>query len=715
MNNKRAGLLALIVLGVATLLMVFFVLPRISSDDKPIGDAINDAGNAVKNSVEMGGEKAGDLLTDAAKDTETVADKVGRLAESANQSIKDMTGRFADGKVPSNDEFTAARKTVEDSLKELENIDIPEAIDENTSRLLTTARSAAERTIAFLRGLPADASAAADQVRRLPGVFTGTDDGAPRPTPAAPATPPASPASAPAPGDAAQLPTFDVLRVEPDGSAVIAGKAPAGTTLEIVNNGQVIAKTPVESTGDFAAVLDNPLAPGDHQIILRATGKDGKVAQSAETATVSVPSQKNGELLAMVTTPGKASRVMTMPDAAPGALQAQATPPANGATEQPQAQTQAAGSTQAGSATTPSAPMNTSTPQPSPEAATIRVVAVEFEGSKIFVAGAAPANAAVRVLVDDKPIGDGKAEASGSFVIEGNVDLAVGDHVVTAEALDAAGKVTVRVRVPFARPANDQATVSAQKAPAAAQPSPAASAPQTQTQTQTQAQAQAQAQTETQSATSDRSVFESLREEVSKAYSILSGLYSNGRTPSLDEVAAAKSATAIALRSLAEFRTAATADVDFTAFVGGISAKARDLLSVIDNLPSDVAVIGNRIAGLSGRFAELNATMPGAVEAAPVQAQVQTQAAASAETGPKTFEQAPLSHSEGAVIIRRGDTLWQISRRVYGQGVRYTTIYLANQDQIKNPDLIEPGQIFGVPDSALPNAEEIHRKRLMTR
>lgn len=36
MNNKRAGLLALIVLGAATLLMVFFVLPRMSTDDKPI-------------------------------------------------------------------------------------------------------------------------------------------------------------------------------------------------------------------------------------------------------------------------------------------------------------------------------------------------------------------------------------------------------------------------------------------------------------------------------------------------------------------------------------------------------------------------------------------------------------------------------------------------------------------------------------------------------
>ncbi|MEC9463571.1 MAG: LysM peptidoglycan-binding domain-containing protein, partial [Pseudomonadota bacterium] len=83
---------------------------------------------------------------------------------------------------------------------------------------------------------------------------------------------------------------------------------------------------------------------------------------------------------------------------------------------------------------------------------------------------------------------------------------------------------------------------------------------------------------------------------------------------------------------------------------------------------------------------------------------------ASAE--PKTIQQAPLAQSDSSVIIRRGDTLWQISRRVYGQGVRYTTIYLANENQINNPDRIEPGQIFTVPRDALPNAEEIHRKRL---
>lgn len=63
-----------------------------------------------------------------------------------------------------------------------------------------------------------------------------------------------------------------------------------------------------------------------------------------------------------------------------------------------------------------------------------------------------------------------------------------------------------------------------------------------------------------------------------------------------------------------------------------------------------------------------------------------------------------------SVIIRRGDTLWQISRRVYGQGVKYTTIYLANEEQISDPDRIWPGQVFAVPDEARADAEDVHRQ-----
>jgi nucleoid-associated protein YgaU len=53
--------------------------------------------------------------------------------------------------------------------------------------------------------------------------------------------------------------------------------------------------------------------------------------------------------------------------------------------------------------------------------------------------------------------------------------------------------------------------------------------------------------------------------------------------------------------------------------------------------------------------------------------------------------------ASGKAIIRRGDNLWSIARRVYGSGIKYTTIYRANDDQIRNPHRIYPGQVFDLP------------------
>ncbi|WEK02707.1 MAG: LysM peptidoglycan-binding domain-containing protein [Candidatus Devosia phytovorans] len=52
----------------------------------------------------------------------------------------------------------------------------------------------------------------------------------------------------------------------------------------------------------------------------------------------------------------------------------------------------------------------------------------------------------------------------------------------------------------------------------------------------------------------------------------------------------------------------------------------------------------------------------------------------------------------GKAIIRRGDNLWTIARRVYGEGIRYTTIYEANTGQIRDPNRIYPGQVFDLPN-----------------
>ena len=48
-------------------------------------------------------------------------------------------------------------------------------------------------------------------------------------------------------------------------------------------------------------------------------------------------------------------------------------------------------------------------------------------------------------------------------------------------------------------------------------------------------------------------------------------------------------------------------------------------------------------------------------------------------------------------IVVRGDNLWRISHRIYGDGLRYTVIYGGNQDQIRDPNLIYPGQSFVLP------------------
>jgi nucleoid-associated protein YgaU len=48
-------------------------------------------------------------------------------------------------------------------------------------------------------------------------------------------------------------------------------------------------------------------------------------------------------------------------------------------------------------------------------------------------------------------------------------------------------------------------------------------------------------------------------------------------------------------------------------------------------------------------------------------------------------------------LVARGDSLWRISRLTYGRGARYSVIYEANHDQIRDPDRIYPGQIFVLP------------------
>ncbi|GGD85431.1 peptidoglycan-binding protein LysM [Aureimonas endophytica] len=318
-------------------------------------------------------------------------------------------------------------------------------------------------------------------------------------------------------------PSFDILRVEPDGSAVIAGRAKPGSEIRLLDGEKVVGSAKASAEGEFAIVLDQRLAVGDHQLRIEAAQPDGRTIVSADAAIVSVPQPHEPEkLLAMIETPGQPSRLIAVPKAEPAA---------------PPATDPAASTTVATAMPAPTAP------SAAPPASSFAVDAVEIENGRIYVAGQAAGSQPVRVYVDDRLAGEDRRRANGRFLVTATLPLGEGEHRIRADMIGPNGAVASRVEVPFVKPHGD--TMSA--------------------------------------------------------------------------VAAA------------EPRTVAPED------------------------------------------------------------------ASGAAAGVATATQPAMETVQARVLIRRGDSLWRISRKAYGQGRRYTVIYLANGDQIRNPNRIYPGQLLQVP------------------
>ena len=96
-----------------------------------------------------------------------------------------------------------------------------------------------------------------------------------------------------------------------------------------------------------------------------------------------------------------------------------------------------------------------------------------------------------------------------------------------------------------------------------------------------------------------------------------------------------------------------------------------------------------RKADFSNVKASVSSTAPTAPKAdfSNVQAKV-TSSAPLAETATQSY------------TVVKGDTLSKIAKQFYGNANRWKRIYEANTDQIKNPDLIKPGQVLVIPPKA---------------
>ena len=59
---------------------------------------------------------------------------------------------------------------------------------------------------------------------------------------------------------------------------------------------------------------------------------------------------------------------------------------------------------------------------------------------------------------------------------------------------------------------------------------------------------------------------------------------------------------------------------------------------------------------------------------------------------------ASLKVPEKTYTVAAGDSLSKIAKHFYGDANKYMKIFDANKDQLKNPDLIKPGQTLRIPD-----------------
>ncbi|MGX7704168.1 LysM peptidoglycan-binding domain-containing protein [Methylobacterium sp. Gmos1] len=259
---------------------------------------------------------------------------------------------------------------------------------------------------------------------------------APHPAPTAPAPPvtplAALPAKPEAPAAARDAPSFDVIRVEPDGASVLAGRGRPGAEVEVLRDGQPFARTKADEAGNFALVPP-ALPPGSHEITLRSTAPDGATAAGKASAVVVVAPDRRTKPLVAVTAPGQPTAVLSLPE--PAKVEARAETKA-----EPK-----------------------SAPPP------VKVVGVDAEpGGRLYVTAQGAPKADLRLYLNDTLVAPGQAGPDGRVAFTIGRGVKPGDYRVRIDQVDpASGAVKTRAETAFAVPPNlGPAVTGAAEAPA---------------------------------------------------------------------------------------------------------------------------------------------------------------------------------------------------------------------------------------------------------
>lgn len=494
--------------------------------------------------------------------------------------------------------------------------------------------------------------------------------------------------AAPVEEQAVGVPSFSILRVEPDGSAVVGGSGPASSEIELFNGNVSLGKTTTGPEGDFVFVLDKPLEQGLNQLSLTATTESGEKIVSAESGIVNVPEPgKEDELTVVVTAEGQATRVMsqaseaTTEQASTEEVAEQEIASVSSGTLETAQESTSSSSEASEDTTTSQEPVsepeaeaeaktdvsnvevNTETDnvsvsvksedesaQPSATTAPVLIEAADIEGEKIFIAGTGEAGMNVNIYLGGEFLGRTKVSEYGAFLFEGRRQISAGTYDIRADMTGSGGsEVLARAQVKLIHePEQEQVKESVE----------VAKAEETETQA-AEVEVQAVEETETQAAEAEAQATET---ETQTAQSTVA-----------NDSTSESSASSTSQESSGESSQEATAE------------------------STQVATAQESENQNSGSTEETVAASSEEEESAAVEENGESTAAQETDSGEQETTDKVI-RTGTAVIIRKGDNLWRIARRNYGAGIRYTTIFDANRDQIQDPNLIFPGQVFKVPD-----------------
>ncbi|MCC9624041.1 Ig-like domain-containing protein [Thalassospira sp. MA62] len=242
-------------------------------------------------------------------------------------------------------------------------------------------------------------------------------------------------------------PSFDVVRIGPDGNAVIAGRAEPNSKIRIREGENVIGEATADERGEWVVLPETPLASGDRELSLESEDASGNVETAEDKVIVLIPEGEQP----------------TAGGAQSGDAAAQSTENDGEAAEDAQnpiialkvpAEGEGAATVMQGPAPHLSDDNENGDAAPMPRLS-IDVVDYDEEG-RVAMSGKADKGQTVHIYLDNNHVGTATTDDDGNWAVTIGQPIKPGNYTLRADQVDENDAVTARVELPFERAHPDQ-------------------------------------------------------------------------------------------------------------------------------------------------------------------------------------------------------------------------------------------------------------------